>query len=98
MRCSWARHDLGQQPHQHVRACDVRVMTGIDLVILPARLAPGALAELAEDVARTIALGVDVMARRRWRLGVEPQLLLEGLDRLRPPLGARPGEILRRGV
>src|SRR5712691_6562035 len=73
-------------------------MTGIDLVIFPGRLAPCALAELAEHVARPVALGVDVVARRRWLLGLQAELLLESLDRLRMAPRARPGKVLRRGV
>src|SRR5882757_4378107 len=47
---------------------------------------------------RSALLGVDVVPRRRWPRRLEPDLLLEGLDRLRPAAWACPGNIFRRGV
>src|SRR5215831_4373992 len=73
-------------------------MAGVDLPILPSRLAFGAFGELTEHVARSGLLRIDVMARRRWSRRLQPDLLLESLDRLRPPSWAGPRQVLGRGV
>src|SRR5262249_61886846 len=72
-------------------------MAGVDLMTGPAGLAAGAAGELAEHVARSRALGINVVSRRPL-LRLQSELVLEGPDRLRPSPRDRPCLILRRGV
>src|SRR5262249_44876489 len=73
-------------------------MAGVDLVIGPTGVTLGALAELAEDVAWSAALGIDVVTGRHWPARLETDFLLEGLDRLWPAARNGPRLVLRRGI
>src|SRR5258708_38002859 len=75
------RHDLLQQRHQRFRRRHIRRMAGVDLVIIPARLALGALGKWTKSVRGRDARGVDIAARQSQLAAVQLQRRQKTFDR-----------------
>src|SRR6202023_798588 len=75
------RHDLLQQHHQRFRRRHIRRMAGVDLVIIPARLALGALGKWTKSVRGRDARGVNIAARQSQLAAVQLQRRQKTFDR-----------------
>jgi hypothetical protein len=78
-------------------------MTGVDLVVAPARLVPGAFGKLAERVSGREAGAVEEAARQDKLAVAQPQRRLGALDRLcqttrQNPFQIRLGGVRRAGI
>src|SRR5262249_45391333 len=91
------RDDFVQGFHQQLRICHIGTVAVVNFIEAPPALSLGSLSELPEWALFRVTHALNERARNRQPT-LQAERLLKALDRLRQPVTADPGLILRRRI